>query len=76
MMDEVREQNRKLLAIDMEAYGLASSATELPAPQPDFLVLKGVSDFADEAKGDAYREYAAFMSARFLAFLCTDAGLC
>lgn len=76
MMDEVRDQNRKLLAIDMEAYGLASAATELPAPQPDFLVLKGVSDFADEEKGDAFHHYAAFMSAQFLAHLCTKADLC
>lgn len=76
IMDEVRDQNRKLLAIDMEAYGLASSATELPFPQPDFLVMKGVSDFADEEKGDNYQEYSAYMSARFLAHLCVNANLC
>lgn len=76
IMEEVQDQHRKLLAIDMEAFGLASAATELPKPQPDFLVLKGVSDFADEEKGDSHRDYAAFMSAQFLAYLCTDAGLC
>jgi nucleoside phosphorylase/CheY-like chemotaxis protein len=76
MMEEVQDQHRKLLAIDMEAFGLASAATELPRPQPDFLILKGVSDFADEEKGDSHREYAAFMSAQFLAYLCTDARLC
>ena len=76
IMEEVQDQHRKLLAIDMEAFGLASAATELPRPQPDFLILKGVSDFADEEKGDSHREYAAFMSAQFLAFLCTEGGLC
>lgn len=76
MMGEIRSQNRKLLAVDMEAYGVASAATELPLPQPDFIMLKGVSDFADEEKGDAYREYAAYMSAQFLARLCVTDNLC
>jgi nucleoside phosphorylase len=76
IMKEVQSQNRKLVGIDMEAYGLVSAAAELPAPQPDFLVLKGVSDFADEEKGDAYREYAAYVSAQFLAHLCTHGDLC
>ncbi|MEE9926429.1 MAG: hypothetical protein PBV01_24260 [Brucella anthropi] len=76
MMGEIKSQNRKLLAVDMEAYGIASAATELPQPQPDFLMLKGVSDFADEEKSDAYREYAAYMSAQFLAHLCIADNLC
>lgn len=76
MLDEVRDQHRKLMAIDMEAYGVASAAVEMPLPLPEFLVLKGVSDFADEEKGDSLRQYAAFVSARFLAHLCTDKDLC
>lgn len=76
MMGEIKIQNRKLLAVDMEAYGVASAATELPQPQPDFLMLKGVSDFADEDKNDAYREYAAYMSVQFLAHLCVTDNLC
>lgn len=76
MMGEIKTQNRKLLAIDMEAYGVASAATELPKPQPDFLMLKGVSDFADEQKNDAYREYASYMSVQMLARLCVEDGLC
>lgn len=76
MMGEIRSQNRKLLAIDMEAYGVASAATELPEPQPDFLMLKGVSDFADEEKNDAFRDYASFMSVKLLAHLCENDRLC
>ena len=75
-MGDIKTQNRKLLAVDMEAYGVASAATELPEPQPDFLMLKGVSDFADEEKNDAYREYAAYMSVQVLARLCIEDGLC
>lgn len=76
LMGDIKTQNRKLLAVDMEAYGVASAATELPEPQPDFLMLKGVSDFADEEKNDAYREYAAYMSVQVLARLCIEDGLC
>ena len=75
IMQEVRKQNRKLLAIDMEAYGCAAAATELPAPQPEFLVLKGVSDFADEDKGDSARRFAAYISAQVLAHLCEKLDL-
>lgn len=76
MVQEVKLQHRKLLAIDMEAYGVAIAATESVLPVPEFLVVKGVSDFADEDKGDSQRSFAAFMSARFLEFLCTSADLC
>lgn len=76
MMQEVQAQHRKLLAIDMEAYGIAMAASEANLPVPEFLVVKGVSDFADEDKGDSQRAYAAYMSAQFLAFLCAERGLC
>jgi nucleoside phosphorylase len=76
MMQEVQLQHRKLLAIDMEAYGVAIAAAESLLPVPEFLILKGVSDFADEDKGDSQREYAAFMSAQLLALLSTSHGLC
>ena len=33
------QQHRKLLGIDMEAYGVMSSAVELPAPAPECFVL-------------------------------------
>lgn len=77
MVEEVKlQQHRKLVAIDMEAYGVAMAAHELLQPSPEFLVVKGVSDFADEDKGDSARDYAAFMSAQFLASLCVEYRLC
>jgi nucleoside phosphorylase/CheY-like chemotaxis protein len=76
LLQQVQLQHRKLLAIDMEAFGVATAAAELPLPTPECLVLKGVSDFADEEKGDSQRNYAAFLSARMLAALCTAHGLC
>lgn len=64
------QQHRKLLGIDMEAYGVMSAAQELPYPQPECLVLKGVSDFADTEKGDKFRHYAAHASACAVTVLC------
>lgn len=76
MVQEVQLQHRKLLAIDMEAYGIAIAATESVLPVPEFIIVKGVSDFADEDKGDSRRDYAAFMSAQFLGLICTSHDLC
>ena len=76
MLQEVQLQHRKLLAIDMESYGVATAANELPLPVPEFIILKGISDFADEDKGDTQRVYASYMSAQLLGALCTHYGLC
>lgn len=70
LVGPIREQqNRKLLGIDMEAYGVLAAAAEAPAPRPEGLVLKGVSDFASTDKDDRYRHYAAYTSARVFAAL-------
>jgi len=76
LVQQVQMQHRKLLAIDMEAFGVATATAELPLPPREFLILKGVSDYADENKGDAERAYAAHLSAELLALLCTAHGLC
>lgn len=76
MADEVlfrairEQQHRKLMGIDMEAYGVMSAAAEIPRPHPECLVLKGVSDYADEKKDDRFRHYAAFVSAGAIKLLC------
>jgi len=73
--DIQQQQHRKLMAIDMEAYGVLSAATELPAQQPDFLIIKAVSDFANDKKNDDAQDYAAHVSARILAALCMNFDL-
>ena len=57
------EQHRKLLGIEMEAYGVMFAAQELPHPKPQTLVAKSVQDYADEEKDDRFRPYACFTSA-------------
>jgi nucleoside phosphorylase len=68
-------QHRKLVAIDMEAYGIYSAAADAPTPTPHALVIKGVSDFGDEEKTDSVRDYAAYVSAAVLrSFVETEYG--
>lgn len=76
MMNEIKaQQHRKLLGIDMEAYGTMAAASEAPAPRPEGLVLKAVSDFADSNKNDSFRHYAAYVSAEALRILVEEYGL-
>jgi nucleoside phosphorylase/CheY-like chemotaxis protein len=63
-LEVIERQHRKLLGIEMEAYGVYASAAEARVPQPQVLSLKSVCDFADEAKGDSLQRYAAYTSAQ------------
>ncbi len=67
----IRAQHRKVIGIDMEAYGVFAAATEASRPQPLPLVIKGVVDFADKEKADSYQAYAAYASAAVLEALVT-----
>jgi nucleoside phosphorylase/CheY-like chemotaxis protein len=67
--EKIRGQHRKVLGVDMEIYGVYVAAMASD-PQPIFLAVKAVCDFADEQKSDdvqALASYAsAFTAARFL----------
>lgn len=58
--------NRKITGLDMEAFAVAQSAYETLGNETPWLVVKGVQDFADPGKKDQNREYAAFVSAKFI----------
>lgn len=62
----VLDQNDKVLAIDMEAYGVALAAHCAATPQyrPYCLVAKSVCDYGVRKEKDA-QPYAAFTSTRF-----------
>ena len=64
LMSSIREPNRKLLAIDMEGYGLYLACHFFNQTNP--LVIKSVCDFGDSEKNDDYQDYAAYTSAEFL----------
>lgn len=59
-------QHRKLAGIDMEVYGVYAAALSAGEPKPTAIAFKAVQDYADDAKGDAFRKYAAHVSAKTL----------
>ena len=65
-VERIKEQHRKLIAVDMEVYGLFGAADDAPVPSPKAFALKSVSDFADEHKSDDFQAYAAYTSAQTL----------
>lgn len=60
----VADQNRKILGVDMEAFGVAWACHQSIEPQPKWLIVKGVSDFADGSKDDNVQSFASFISAK------------
>lgn len=62
--NEIRTQQRTLLGVEMEAYGLFAAASTAGQPKPMVLVMKSVCDFADPDKHDAMQAYASYTSAQ------------
>jgi nucleoside phosphorylase len=75
---KIRGVSRKMLALEMEAEGVAAAASHSYPPTP-FMVIKGISDFADpaskglrqrgspvEALHDSWQTYASVASATAL----------
>lgn len=76
---EIEKSNRKILAIDMEAYSVFVAAEKTVSKnKPRALVIKSVQDYADTKKDetigdeqkDEYREYGSFSSAYFFLNAC------
>jgi nucleoside phosphorylase len=61
---KLRERDRKLVAIDMEASALFQFMCQT-APDVARMVVKSVSDRADQEKGDEFHEYCSEVSARW-----------
>jgi len=61
---EVQRQQRNLIGIEMELYGLFAAGATAGRPAPMVIGMKSVCDFADPDKADDMQEYAAFTSAR------------
>jgi nucleoside phosphorylase len=67
----LRSREHSLLALDMESYGvaLAASVCSSPARSVHAVVVKGVVDYADDAKNDDWHDYAAYASAAFARYV-------
>lgn len=74
VVKEIRTQHQELIGIEMEIYGLYAAAYAASSPQPAFFALKGVCDFADPDKEDAYQKYAAYTSANVMRLLLEKYG--
>jgi nucleoside phosphorylase len=76
LVDDILEKSRKVVGLDMEAYGVFHAAHLATSPAPKVLVVKSVSDFADTRKSDDWQQYAAFTSAHFVhQFFTYETGL-
>lgn len=63
-LEEIKRQQRTLIGIEMEVYGLFAAAHLAPDPQPLPAAFKAVCDFGNPDKDDAIQRYAAYTSAR------------
>jgi hypothetical protein len=67
-IETIGDQHRKMVALDMEMYGVFQASC-LSAASPAFVGAKTVVDLADEAKDDRYHDYGCVLSARFIAWV-------
>ena len=66
VLKDVAQHHRTITGIDMEAFAIGQSAYEVLREEIPWLVVKGVQDYANENKNDKSREYAAYVSAKFI----------
>jgi nucleoside phosphorylase len=64
--EQIKQQNRKLVGVEMEVYGVYHAAKYCSEPRPTVFALKSVCDFADNEKSDDYQGYASYTSAQVL----------
>lgn len=69
VVEEIKQQHRDLIGVEMEIYGMFCAATSASRPQPLPFALKAVCDFADPDKKDNNQRYAAYASANVLRLL-------
>lgn len=75
VIEEIKNQHRELLGIEMEAYGLYAAGHASSRPQPLTFAIKGVCDFADPDKKNDHQRYASYASANVLRLLMEKFGV-
>lgn len=71
-LGEIRLQQRKLLGIEMETYGVYYAAAHGPKPQTMAISIKSVADYGDGSKNDLYQKYAAYTSANYIYYFIVN----
>ena len=64
----LKQNDRKIAGIEMEALGVATACHG----RCDFLVVKSISDWADENKGDSEHAYCTKVSADLVISMIED----
>lgn len=63
-LKQIRRLHAKIVGVEMEAFGVAVAAAN-DRDRPRFIAIRGVCDFADRSKNDAWHYYAAESAAAF-----------
>lgn len=63
--DQAESLHQQIRIGEMEAAGFSQACNARTTPTPWF-VVRGVSDFGDETKGDGFQRWAAFSAASYL----------
>lgn len=66
ILDTIKVQQRKLLGVEMETFGVYYAAEHSPEPRTKAISIKSVCDYGDGTKNDKYQKYAAYTSAAFI----------
>jgi nucleoside phosphorylase len=72
--DKIASVNRKIMAIEMEGYGVTSAAWN-SFERVRCLVIRSLCDYADNKKDDQWQEYAAAVAASYTKHLLLDEPL-
>lgn len=70
--NKIQSLHRKIFAVDMEAFGFYYAAQHSLEPRPEALVVKSISDMADNTKNDFAKDFAAYTSVNFIFKLIKD----
>ena len=74
LRDEIASVHRKILAIEMEGYGVGAAVWDSPE-QIRWLVIRALCDRADSAKNDNWHAYAAAVAAGYTRHFLFDRPL-
>lgn len=66
IVSQILKRNRKVVGLEMEAFGVLMASQIADEPKPKAFALKSVCDFAGKTKNDEYQRFAAHTSARCL----------
>ncbi|MFQ2227128.1 hypothetical protein ACK32Z_09520 [Aeromonas hydrophila] len=62
MINELKEQHRKLLGLEMEIFGMYAACSSAPLTT-DFIGIKSVCDYGNEEKADDFHHFCAEIAA-------------